>query len=131
MSTLYHRREECVKDLIKIVSVVKLELLKFGLSCEGAGQCQLEVGGDRSKAVSMIGEVGKRARGEALQAAWAKVIIVVVSGSKVTAEINTTKSDSFFYDPLWENPAVTVNEIDYFVNDSDEDFLEIDDTKLT
>ena len=28
-------------------------------------------------------------------------------------EVNTTKEDSFFYDPLWDEPVVKVMEADY------------------
>ena len=47
-----------------------------------------------------------------MQAAWSKVVLVVVDGKKVTVEVNTTKKDSFFYDPTWDEPEVVVNEID-------------------
>ena len=99
--------------MIMVVSVVKLDLVKVGLSCEGAGKCEVEIEGDKMQEYRLVGEVGKRARGEALQAAWSKVVLVVVGGKKVGVEINTTKSDAFFYDPLWENPVVTVQDVDY------------------
>ena len=28
-------------------------------------------------------------------------------------EVNTTKEESFHYDPLWDEPVVTVREADY------------------
>ena len=32
---------------------------------------------------------------------------------QVMVEVNTTKEDSFHYDPLWDEPVVTVREADY------------------
>jgi len=117
---LYHRREEVGKGRARVVSVVRLDLVKVGLSCEGAGQHEVEVEGvDRMEEARLVAEVGKRAKGEALQAAWSKVVLVVVGGKKVGVEINTTKSDSFFYDPLWEDPVVTVKEADYSMEGGD------------
>ena len=113
-SILHHKREEVGQGRVKVVSVVRLDLVKVGLSCEGAGQYEVDVeGDDRMEEARLVAEVGKRAKGEALQAAWSKVVLVVVGGNKVGVEINTTKSDSFFYDPLWEDPVVTVKEADY------------------
>ena len=43
------------------------------------------------------------------------LVLVVVGGKKVGVEINTTKEEAFFYDPLWENPVVTVQEADYLL----------------
>jgi len=120
-SVLYHQREEVDTGLIRVVSIVRLDLIKVGLSCEGAGKHEVEVDGDKMKEMRLVGEVGKRARGEALQAAWAKVVLVVVGGKKVGVEINTTKEDAFFYDPLWENPVVTVQEADYLVKEVEGD----------
>ena len=75
---------------------------------------------------NVIKEVGKRARGEAMQNAWARVVLVVVGGRKVRilltllpllhqvdVEINTVKEDSFYYEELWEEPVVVVGEADY------------------
>ena len=47
-----------------------------------------------------------------MQVAWSKVVMVVV-GNKVMVEINTTKKNAFFYDPLWEEDVVKVNKADY------------------
>ena len=112
---LYHKREEVGEKMIRVVSIVKLNFVKVGLSCEGAGKFELDVDGDELEALRIVGEVGKRARGEAMQAAWSKVVLIVVGGKKVCVEINTTKSDAFLYDPLWDDPVVTVQEADYFV----------------
>ncbi len=38
---------------------------------------------------------------------------MVVEGRKVTVEIDTTKAESFFYDPTWDTPVVQVQEADY------------------
>ena len=57
-------------------------------------------------------ELAKRSKGEAIQAAWEKVLLVVVDGKKVSVEINSNKKDSFFYDPTWEEPCVEVNEME-------------------
>ena len=45
-------------------------------------------------------------------AAWSKVILVILDGTKVSLEINTTRKDNFFYDPTWDEPEVIVNEIE-------------------
>ena len=45
-------------------------------------------------------------------AAWDKVVLVLVAGTKVSVEINTTKTDNFFYDPTWDEPEIEVNEAD-------------------
>ena len=45
-------------------------------------------------------------------AAWDKVVLVVMAGARVSVEINTIKSDKFFYDPTWDEPEVVVNEAD-------------------
>ena len=57
-------------------------------------------------------ELAKRSKGEAVLAAWDKVVLVVMAGARVSVEINPTKSDKFFYDPTWDEPEVVVNEED-------------------
>lgn len=42
-----------------------------------------------------------------------QVLLVVVEGRKVRVEIDTTKTEAFFYDPTWDNPAVQVTEANY------------------
>ena len=37
----------------------------------------------------------------------------MVTQLQVMVEVNTTKEDSFFYDPLWDEPVVKVMEADY------------------
>ena len=37
----------------------------------------------------------------------------MVTEFQVMVEVNTTKEDSFFYDPLWDEPVVKVMEADY------------------
>ena len=36
-----------------------------------------------------------------------------MDGRKVQVQINTTKTDKFFYNPIWDEPVITVNEVDY------------------
>ena len=40
-------------------------------------------------------------------------MFVVLNGSKVHIEINTIKRDAFMYNPLWDQPEIVVNEVDY------------------
>ena len=45
-------------------------------------------------------------------------------------EINTTKADKFFYNPLWGEPEVCVNEVeDVPAGASDDEAEEADDTQ--
>ena len=37
----------------------------------------------------------------------------MVTQLQVMVEVDTTKEDSFFYDPLWDEPVVKVMEADY------------------
>ena len=48
-----------------------------------------------------------------IQAAWDKVVLVVVGGNRVTVEINTTKQEKFFYDPTWDEPVIVVNDVEF------------------
>jgi len=123
---LYHRAEDAEPGMVKYVTVVRLEFGKDGLECEGAGMVEVEVEGDgmgdRLKAVV---EAAKRSKGEAMQAAWSKVVMVVV-GRRVMVEINTTKKDAFYYDPLWEEAMIKVTEADYEIQSRSRDAEESD-----
>ena len=83
-----------------------------GLDCEGAGKCEAARSGDNLEDFRVTAELAKRSKGEAVLAAWDKVVLVVVAGVRVSVEINTTKSDNFFYDPTWDEPEVVVNDED-------------------
>jgi len=111
-TVLYQRVEETEPSngRLCIVSVVKLDFPGTGHSCEGAGQCEADWGGKLEDKAVVLRDLHKKAKAEAMQAAWSKVVLVVVDGSKVVVEINTSKSDKFFYDPLWEEISVTVTE---------------------
>ena len=87
--------------------------LQTGLDCEGAGKCEAAATGTKAEDYKVRMELAKRSKGEAVQAAWSKVVLVVVAGSRVSVEINTTKEDNFFYDPTWDEPEIEVNDIDY------------------
>lgn len=108
----YHRQEEVEEGKVKVVSIARLDFPQAGLHCEGAGMAEAEVPSLEQRA-KVMAEVGKKARGEAVVAAWSRVVLVIVGGSKVMVEVNTTKEDSFHYDPLWDEPVVTVREADY------------------
>lgn len=113
---LYHRREETDSNKIKYVSVVKLHFRGSGLTCEGAGQVEEDCPDNFEGKMKTIESVSKRARAEALMNAWSKVILVVVYGPfkwKVWVEIDTTRKDPFYYDPLWDHPVLEVAEADY------------------
>ena len=84
-----------------------------GLDCEGAGKCEAAATGTKAEDYKVRMELAKRSKGEAVQAAWSKVVLVVVAGCRVSVEINTTKEDNFFYDPTWDEPEIEVNDIDY------------------
>ena len=47
--------------------------------------------------------------------------MVVVEGRKVQVQINTTKLDEFFYDPVWDEPVVAVTEVEYIPDMENED----------
>ena len=135
---LYHRREEgpeipagtlCyvtvvrltfkqVKSSVTLNSRCCINLLcckhfsmQSGLDCEGAGKCEAPQE-DHKANTKLMSELAKKSKGEAMLAAWEKVLLVIVEGRKVSVEINTNKRDTFFYDPTWDEPQVTVNEID-------------------
>ena len=110
---LYHRKEDAEVNIVKYVTVVRLEFCKDGLQSEGAAMVEVEVeGGGPVEGLKAVVEATKRSKGEAMQVAWSKVVMVVV-GNKVMVEINTTKKNAFFYDPLWEEDVVKVNKADY------------------
>lgn len=75
--------------------------------------------GDVRENYRVMADLGKRSKGEAIQAAWSKVVLVVVDGSKVSVEINTTTQDKFFYDPTWEDPEVVVENAEYMSRSDD------------
>ena len=62
--------------------------------------------------MKLMSELAKRSKGEAMLAAWGKVLLVILDGNRVSLEINTTRKDNFFYDPTWDEPEVIVNEIE-------------------
>ena len=43
-------------------------------------------------------------------------------------KVNTTKEESFHYDPLWDEPVVTVSEADY--KDWVEEVVELEGEKI-
>jgi len=118
-SILYHQQEDSDPITIKIVTVVKLDFTDDNLSCEGAGMIQESLLPDDLSGQRI--NVAKRSISEAFLAAWAKVLLIIVDGSKVSVEINTTKRDSFLYTPLWGEPEVEVNEVDHEYSDNDND----------
>ena len=42
-----------------------------------------------------------------------QVVLAVVDGRRVQVQINTTRADPFLYNPLWGEPEVEVNEVEY------------------
>ena len=81
-----------------MVSIARLDFPQAGLHCEGAGMAEAEVPSNEQRAKviekgnvhsicvfssKVMAEVGKKARGEAVVAAWARVVLVIVGGSKV------------------------------------------------
>jgi len=118
---LYHRREESDPTIVKYVSVVRLEFAGAGgLCCEGAGLVEQFIDEGESYG-SVIPSTAKRCLGEAFIAAWAKVLLVVVGGDRVQVQVNTLKKDAFFYNPLWGEPEVVVNEVDYSEQEGEEE----------
>ena len=56
----------------------------------------------------------KQSRTLALQNAFSKLLLIVLNdGEKVSAGINLEKSDPFAYNPVWDVPIITVNEVSY------------------
>ena len=47
------------------------------------------------------------------------MILIILDGKKVTVEVDSTKSDPFFFDPLWENYEAVVEEVDYEIPSED------------
>ena len=134
---LYHRREEgpevdpamlCYVTVVKLsfkqvggdfkIKIRKTFLIQSGLDCEGAGKCEAPKEDCRSN-MKLMSELAKRSKGEAMMAAWGKVLLIILDGRRVSLEINTTKKDSFFYDPTWDEHEVVVNEIDKNNTDTD------------
>ena len=97
---------------MEIDEIKNILSLQSGLDCEGGGKCEAPEEGDVRLNQKILSELGKRSKGEAVQAAWSKVVLVVVDGSKVSLEINTTKQEKFFYDPTWDEPVIQVNHVD-------------------
>ena len=87
---------------------------------EGAGvsEAEFKVGDFEGKGRS-INFARKHSKTAALQNAFAKVILIVLDGKKVTVEVDSTKSDPFFFDPLWENYEAVVEEVDYEIPSED------------
>ena len=77
------------------------------MEAAGIGEVPLDPDtGPEAKAVA-IHRARKQSKSSALQNAFAKVILILIKGgAKVGVEIDTTKPDPFFYDPLWETHAV-------------------------
>lgn len=109
---LYHRQEDSDPLTIKYVSVIRLEFGEKDVCCEGAGLTQETINLEMELLHQRV-SVAKRSIGEAFIAAWGKVMLVVLNGSKVHIEINTIKRDAFMYNPLWDQPEIVVNEVDY------------------
>merc|ERR1712013_957925 len=76
----YHKQEETEEGKVKVVSIARLEVPRSGLSCEGAGMAEAELTSVEQKG-KVIAEAGKKARGEAVIAAWSKVVLVIVGGT--------------------------------------------------
>lgn len=113
---LYHRLEETHETdttlTVKYCTVCKLSF-PCGLSAEGAGLAEATFPKDEKPA--QLGLAQKRSRSTALQNAFSKVILVVVDGRKAMVEVDSTKTDPFFYDPIWETYGADVRWVDYEV----------------
>lgn len=112
---LYHRLESedtSDKSTLTYCSAVRLTFRwsEYHVA-EGAGLAVAEFVGAEQKC-SAVATAQKQSKMAALQNAFAKVIVVVVDGKKVTVEVDTTKTDPFFYDPLWEDHAAVVSQVD-------------------
>ena len=69
----------------------------------------------------------KQSRTKALQNAFSKILIIVLNdGEKVSAEINLEKTDPFAYNPVWDVPTITVNEVSYDDEEMGEDMRDSD-----
>lgn len=108
---------------MKFCSAVRLTFKCSGHHVvEGAGisEAEFKIGDFAGKGKS-INFARKHSKTAALQNAFAKVILIVLDGKKVTVEVDSTKMDPFFFDPLWENHEAHVQEVDYEVPEEDED----------
>ena len=88
---------------------------------EGAGisVAEFKVGDFEAKGKS-INFARKHSKTTALQNAFAKVILITLDDKKVTIEVDSTKSDPFFFDPLWEKHEADVQEVEYEVPEESE-----------
>lgn len=135
---LYHRLEADPmsdvetgsKKAVKYCSAIELTFKVYpGLRCEGAGMASYEFDAqkpeEKAKAMHFA---QKHSRSAALQNAFAKVILVIVNDSKVNVEIDNTKLDPFYYDPIWEKYEVNVDDVDYAISEdeSHESLVEFD-----
>ena len=85
------------------------------LSVEGVGigtsDWNLKSREGKGKALAFA---SKQSRTSALQDAFSKLLLIVLNdGEKVTAEVNLQKADPFAYNPVWDLPIITVNEVSY------------------
>ena len=102
----------------KYASAIRICLprIKNGeLSVEGVGigtsDWNLKFKEGKGKALAFA---SKQSRTSAVQDAFSKLLVVVLNdGEKVTAEVNLQKVDPFAYNPMWDVPNITVNEVSY------------------
>ncbi|XP_059092408.1 RAD52 motif-containing protein 1-like [Tigriopus californicus] len=135
---LYHRLESSpmtdgdpgLKKSVKYCTAIELTFTIYpGLRCEGAGMACQEFDAqkpeEKAKAMHFA---QKHSRSAALQNAFAKVILVIVNNSKVSVEIDNTKLDPFYYDPIWEKYEVNVDDVDYVISEDEahESLVEFD-----
>lgn len=66
-----------------------------------------------------IGKARKMAKAAAMKHAFAKLLLVVVDSNKVRLEVDNSKLDPFYFDPLWEKYEANVKEADYEVPEAD------------
>ena len=74
----------------------------------------LQIPGEKYKCLGMA---HKQSKSAALQNAFAKVMLIVVGERKVSVEIDSTRLDPFYYDPIWERYEVNVEEVDYEIDE--------------
>ena len=113
--TLYHQKEAESDGKITYATAIKLAF-QNEQNVEGVGIGQAEYSNLQEK-VQKFGSCQKSSRTAAFINAFSKVILVVLhlsdGGSKVTVRIDQSRKDPFYYNSIWDKPAIeTVNDLD-------------------
>ncbi len=116
----------------QLLTVVRLTFPRAGVageevSVEGAGAVDLLAASDAgnlegSEMCRFWSQCRKQSRSSAVQAAFSKVVLVVVNGGdKVCVDVDLRQKDPFHYESTWESyDAANVDEINYEIVEEDQ-----------